>query len=403
MRGFLSRTSVEEATALVDQRVRWLEAEWISLLEAGGRALAHDVTALADVPAFARSAMDGFAVMAEETFSACADDPRPLTIVGESRPGRACETPVAPGQCVRIMTGAPLPAGADAVVPVEQTRREGDVCCVTAPFAPGQHVSARGEDIAKGAVVLRAGRRLRAQDLGVLSSLGRARISVIRRPAVALVITGDEVVPAGARVTGYQIPDAVTPLVRTLIERDGGRILTGPIVRDQEELVREAIQVSVNAADIVLVAGGSSVGQHDLAPGIVRALGELSIHGIAMRPSSPAGIGFIQDKPVFLLPGNPLSAMCAYEFFAGRAVRCMAGRHNDWPHTKMRMPLGQKISSMLGRTDYVRVRIEDERVWPIAISGASILTSATRAHGFAIVPAEAEGYPEGATITVRLY
>ncbi|MDH3593152.1 MAG: molybdopterin molybdotransferase MoeA, partial [Planctomycetota bacterium] len=248
-----------------------------------------------------------------------------------------------------------------------------------------------------------AGRRLRPQDLGVLSSLGRPRVPVMCRPAVALIVTGNELLPAGSAPRGFQVVDANTPMLHALVDRDGGRLLTGPIVRDDEGLVREALEVAVARTDCVLVTGGSSVGKEDHAPALMRELGELPVHGIAMRPSSPAGIGFVGDTPVFLLPGNPVSCLCAYDFFAGRAVRRLAGRHPGWPHTVVRMPLRKKIASVLGRTDYVRVRIEDDHVLPLAVSGAAILSSTTRAHGFVVVPAQREGYAEETPVDVRLY
>jgi molybdopterin molybdotransferase len=179
--------------------------------------------------------------------------------------------------------------------------------------------------------------------------------------------------------------------------------LTGPIVPDEREAVREALLVSVREADCVLGSGGSSVGAEDHLPTLVGELGELPVHGVAMRPSSPTGVGFVEKKPVFLLPGNPVSCLCAYDFFAGRAVRRLGGRHPDWPYTRVKMPLGRKIASELGRTDYVRVRIEEGRVVPLAIRGASALSSTTRAHGFVVVDPDDEGHAEDETVTVFLY
>lgn len=403
MRGFSERADVEEVIRLIDERVANLPHGPVPLLEAGGRVLGLDAHAAVDVPAFRRSAMDGFAVIAEETFGATPDDPRPLKVAGESMPARPADATVTPGTCVRIMTGAPLPDGADAVVPVEQTETAGDEVRVTAPVTPGRHVGEVGEDIAKGTKVLRAGRKLKPQDLGVLSSLGFARVSVMPKPRVALIVTGNEILPAGSMPSDYRIVDANTPMLLNLVARDGGTLLTGPIVEDDYAAVREALNVSLNEADCVLITGGSSVGAEDFAPALVREFGELPVHGVAMRPSSPAGVGFARDKPVFLLPGNPVSCLCAYEFFAGRAVRRLSGQHPGWPHTAVRMPLGRKITSPLGRTDYVRVRIEDDRIVPVATSGASILSSTTRAHGFVIVPKNEEGYGEGTPVSVRLY
>jgi len=403
MRGFESRTDVDDAIRLIDERVRPLRAETVELLAAGGRVLARDLASPVDVPAFPRAAMDGYAVVAEETFGATVHDPRRFRLVGESMPARPAGVAVEPGTCVRIMTGAPLPDGADAVVPVEVTERNGEEVAVREAVTPGRHVGAVGEDVKRGELLFRAGRKLKPQDLGVLSSVGVGRILAIRKPRVGLIVTGNELLPAGSQPSGYSIVDANTPMLLALVERDGGTLLTGPILGDDRTLLREAIGVCARDTDVLLVSGGSSVGVEDHAPDLVREMGELPVHGMALRPASPAGIGFIDDKPVFLLPGNPVSCLCAYDFFAGRAIRIRAGLHPGWPHVRVRMPLARKISSVLGRTDYARVRIENGKVVPLAIRGASILSSTTRAHGFVIVPRDAEGYPEGEAVEVHLY
>ena len=402
-RGFKTRTDVESVTRLIDERVRTLSRETVPILEAGDRVLARDATAMVDVPAFRRAAMDGYAVVADDTFGATPTDPRPLRVVGESMPGRAATVEVGPGICVRIMTGAPVPDGADAVVPFEQTERTDETVRVTAAVTPAKNVGDIGEDISRGTVVLRAGRRLKPQDVGVLASLGFAQVSVVRQPRVALLVTGDELLPPGTMPKGHAIVDSNTPMLVCLVRRDGGTPRTGPIVKDDRAALADALRAAVADADAVLLSGGSSVGVEDHGPGLVRELGELPVHGIAMRPSSPAGVGFIAEKPVFLLPGNPVSCLCAYDFFAGRAVRRLAGRHPGWPHMVVRMPLQRKIASEIGRTDYVRVRIEHEEVVPLAIRGAAILSSTTRAHGFVIVKKDAEGYAEGAPVSVFLY
>jgi molybdopterin molybdotransferase len=170
---------------------------------------------------------------------------------------------------------------------------------------------------------------------------------------------------------------------------------------DQKEAIREAL--TTPGADVVLVSGGSSVGAEDHAPMILAEVGTLDIHGLAMRPSSPAGLGRIDSTLVFLLPGNPVSCLCAYDFFAGRAIRLLGGRNPDWPHSTVELPLARKIVSAIGRVDYCRVIVQNQSVEPIALSGASILSSTTKATGFVIVPEDREGYGPGETVTVYLY
>ena len=215
-----------------------------------------------------------------------------------------------------------------------------------------------------------------------------------------ILVTGNELLPAGTPPAGQQITDANSPMLSALIERDGGIVDFPGILPDQAETIEDQLQ---QPADIILVAGGSSVGQEDYAPSVVRQLGELAIHGIAMRPSSPAGMGTIEDRLVFLLPGNPVSCLCAYDFFAGRAIRQLAGLPAEFPYQQCRLPLARKLVSAVGRVDYARVEIIDGQVEPLAISGASILSSTTRASGYVIVPQDSEGMPAGSEVDVWLY
>jgi molybdopterin molybdotransferase len=421
MRGFAERADVEEVEGFLASHTYPLEAEPVEVLTCAGRVLAEDVRAEVNVPGFARAAMDGYAAKGEETFGASAYDPIGFEVLGEVLPGRPFEGVVGPGQAVRVMTGAPIPEGADAVVMAEVCSEcEGRVELVEA-VSPGKNVGAVGEDIRAGDLVLEAGRRLRPQDAGLLASIGVARPRCVRRPRVQLVVTGDELLPAGSRPQGVRIVDSNSVVLRALVARDGGELLPYEILSDQPEAIREAL--SAQRADVVLVSGGSSVGTEDHAPRLVAELGSLDFHGISMRPSSPAGIGRIRKgakrprseaKPseggplqdwafVFLLPGNPVSCLCAYEFFAGPTLRGLGGRSRAWPHRRVWLPLTRKIASAIGRTDYVRVALEGGRVVPLSTSGASILSSTVRAAGCVIVPRGLEGMPEGAEVEVLLY
>ncbi len=296
------------------------------------------------------------------------------------------------------MTGAPMPRGTDAVLPAEWV--EAETTAALAAVSPGKNVGRRAEDIAAGTELFRPGRVLRPQDLGVLSSIGRGTVAVVMQPRVRLVVTGNELVPAGSHPREFQIADANGPMLSALIERDGGTVDFPGLVRDDRRAILESLEAD---ADVVIVSGGSSVGVEDFAPALVQEHGELAIHGIAMRPSSPTGLGRFGSKLVFLLPGNPVSALCAYDFFAGRAIRVLGGRQREWPYRTCRGTLTRKISSQIGRLDYARVRIVDGRIEPLAIAGASILSSTTRADGFVVVPDDSEGFAAGAEIEAWLY
>jgi molybdopterin molybdotransferase len=403
MRGFAERTDVEVVDAYLVAESAPRSAEEVALLECVGRVLAEDIEAAVDVPGFPRSAMDGYALRGEETFGASDYDPIAFELIGTTLPGTPFPGCVAAGQAVRIMTGAPLPDGADAVVMAEVCREDAAAMKVeiSEAVAPHKNVGAVGEDIRRGDGVLRKGRRLRAQDAGLLSSIGIAHVRCVRRPRVRLVVTGDELLPAGSRPTGARIVDSNSVVLRALVARDGAQLLPFEILPDDPARIREAM--ADPDADVVLVSGGSSVGQEDHAPRLLAELGQVVFHGISMRPSSPTGVGRIDERFVFLLPGNPVSCLAAYEFFAGPTLRRLGGRSRAWPHRQARLPLARKIASAIGRTDYVRVAIEDGRAVPLATSGASILSSTVRAGGAVIVPREQEGMAEGALVDVLLY
>jgi molybdopterin molybdotransferase len=401
MRGFRARADVEAVQAWADALPAALRVEDVALDLAAGRVLARDLVSELDVPAFRRAAMDGWAVRAEDTFGAAETDPVALDLVGVALPGAAAEGSVGRGQAVRIMTGAPVPEGADAVLPAEDGHeREGRVE-VRSGVTPGRHVGHVGEDVRRGATLLRAGRRLRPQDLGVAASVGRGLLPVVGGPLVGLVVTGDELLPPGARPTGCRIVDSNTPMLAALVGRDGGRLAFHGRIADDRERVAAALHGA--PGDLLLVSGGSSVGQEDHAPRVVAEEGELAFHGVGLRPASPAGAGLLDGRPVFLLPGNPVSCLCAYDFFAGRLVRRLAGRPPQWPYAPREGVLARKVASVLGRVDYVRVAFRGEAIEPLMTRGASILSSTTEADGFLVVPRDREGWPEGTPVSAWSY
>jgi molybdopterin molybdotransferase len=404
MRGFQDRAEVEDVLRLIDEQIGTLPGEVVALGEGAGRVLAQDVISDIAVPGFDRAAMDGYAVRAEETFGAGAYNPLTFTIIGEALPGRPFAGQVVAGQAVRIMTGAPVPAGADAVLPAEQASEEAGVVRITEPISPGRHVGRRGEDIAPGTRILSRGRMLRPQDIGLLSSVGVGSVDVIRAPRVAILISGDELLPAGSRPEGYRIVDSNSVMLAALSRRDGGAIAEiSSILPDARWIIHYYLLSASADADVILVSGGSSVGKEDHVPSLVAELGELPVHGVALRPASPSGVGFLGGRPVFLLPGNPVSCLCAYDLFAGRAIRLLGGRSPELPYRQLQLPLSAKVSSAVGRVDYVRVRVRDGRAEPLAVSGASILSTTTLADGFVLVPRDSEGYPPGETVSVYLY
>jgi molybdopterin molybdotransferase len=412
MKGFSSRTSVDDALAWIDSvstPFERLATETVKLNDAASRILADEIISPVNVPGFDRSMMDGYALLSEQSYGATAYNALPLQIIGSSLPGRPYPGTVTPGTAVRIMTGAPMPDGADAVLPAEYATMQEHTVHVMAEVSAGKHVGTTGEDIRCGGTVLLRGRLLRPQDVGVLSSIGCAQVPVIRRPTVHILITGNELLPAGSCPQGYQIADSNGPMLQALVSRDGGIPKLSGIIPDDRESLLAALQ---QPADIVLISGGSSVGQEDHAPQLLAEHGTLAIHGIAMRPSSPAGMGQFRSQLVFLLPGNPVSCLCAYDFFAGRAIRAAGGRGREWPYRPITATLTRKLVSAVGRVDYARVKLHqhlgtgattDVTAEPIAISGASLLTSTTQADGFVVIPPDSEGYAAQSVVSVFLY
>lgn len=328
MTGFAARTPVADVLALIDARVGPLPAERVSVTAAAGRVLASAVISAVNVPAFPRCMMDGYAVRTA--------DAGPRRLVGAAYPGRPFAGTVTAGECVRVTTGAPLPGGADAVLVAELADVAGHTITPRETVAAGKHVGRVGEDVLAGRDVLPAGRVLRPQDAGLLAAIGAGTAEVVRRPRVAVLVTGDELLPPGWAPDGVRIVDSNSVMLASLVARDGGVCEPIRYLPDQFEAVRDAIRDT--AADVVLVSGGTSVGTEDHAPRALAEVGELAVHGVAVKPAGPAGLGFVGGRPVVLLPGNPVSCLCAYDLFAGRVVRRLGGRPAGLPYRSAELP-----------------------------------------------------------------
>jgi molybdopterin molybdotransferase len=407
MRGFQHRTDVDTVLALLDARTAPLPAEPVHLLNAAGRVLAEPVVSAVDVPGFARAAMDGFAVRSADTTPT---HPEALTVIGESMPGRAFAGEVGPREAVRITTGAPIPPGADAVLMVEfaHPTPNGGVRPIEAVGA-GKHVVRVGEDVARGAAVLPTGRCLRPQDVGLLASIGVDTVRAVRQPRVAILATGNELLAPGEPVVGYRIADSNSPMLSALAARDGADIVTVRRIPDDFDALGGAVRSALADADVILVTGGSSVGSEDHAPRVAASLGELLVHGVAVRPAGPMGVAFLNRPgaqarvPLFLIPGNPVACLCAYDLFAGRVVRRLGGRAWELPYQKRTLPLAEKLVSAVGRVDYVRVKVEGNLAVPLVRAGATNLSTAVSAAGFVLVPAARDALMPGELVDVWLY
>jgi molybdopterin molybdotransferase len=402
MSGFVERRTFREVWQILRERIGPGETESVGLREALGRVIADDVISPVDVPGFDRSAMDGYAVRGEETSGASDYNPLGFRVVGEAFPGREFRGGVGPGEAVKIMTGSAVPEGANAVVMAEHVEKGEGRILVRSQVQPGKNVVRAGEDLRRGELVLSRGQRLRPQDLGVLASVRRGEARVYRRPTVSILVTGNELVESGRAVPPGHIPDSNSHVIGGVVVRYGGVPVFGGIVPDSRDAIRAAILGSKD--ELVVVSGGSSVGEEDYAPLVVQELGELAVHGVAMRPGGPFGMGFIDGRPVFLLPGSPVAAMVTADAFVGSAIRRRLGLDVGFDHRRVPGVLKQKVVSAIGRTDFVRVRVNDDfTVERVRVSGAGVLSSTTRADGFVVIEDGVEGFPEGAVVTVYVY
>lgn len=400
MRGFKKRSPIEDVMAWLDQQTIDLPKQTIPLQEAAGRVIASDVISQFNIPGFNRSMMDGYAIVASDAQGASSYNQLELKVIGKSMPGQGSNAKVVSGSAVKIMTGAPVPEGADAVLPAENVDSDDQSIFIMENVAEGRNIGRIGEDIAADSTIIKKGRHLRAQDIALLASIGEKNVSVFSKPRISIVVTGNEILEIGNTPQGYQIVNSNGPMLEALSSRDGGITIKSSIVADDPELIRQVMHEDYN---ILLITGGTSVGEEDMAPLLLAELGDLAIHGVAMRPSRSAGMGSIGNKLVFLLPGNPVACLCAYDFFAGNLIRRLSGYTKNGPYRSVQKTLKQKIVSVIGRTDYARIRLSEDFVEPIAISGAAILSSTTQADGFVIIPSDSEGYPPETEVEVFLY
>jgi molybdopterin molybdotransferase len=329
-----------------------------------------------------------------------------LRIVGSVAIGSPTKLRVRKGEAAKIMTGAPMPDGADAVVMLENTRAVGKRLDVYTSLTPRKNVSTRGEDVKKGDIVLKRGHKLRPQDVGMLGALNKMYVKVSRRPRVAIWATGGELKQPGRKLGEAEIRDANSYSLAAAVSNCGGQPERLGTVRDDKALIKRAI-IRASGHDAVLLSGGSSVGERDLVPDAIAELGELLFHGVAIRPGGPTAFGIVKDKPVFALAGFPVASLVAFDMLARPALRAMQGLPADRGYPRVKVKLTRKVSSTLGRADVVRIKLRrvsrELLAEPIRITGSSILSSMTGADGFVIVPENVEGFREGAMVEAELY
>lgn len=406
MRGFTHYTRLADAIKIVLSKTRPLRPEIVTFNRATGRVLAEDIFSKLNVPPFNRSAVDGYAVRAKDIFGANAQRPVKLHIVGSVAIGSTTRLGIKDGETAKIMTGAMIPKGADAVVMVENTKVTGKDIEIFASVTPGKNVSALGEDVRAGDLALKRGQALRPQDIGMLASTGNLRVQVFRKPKVGILATGGELREPSERLAPAKTTNTNSYSIAASVLRCCGLPRILGIVPDKPELIKRMLKKAA-LNDMVITSGGSSVGERDLVPDAIASIGELLFHGVAIRPGSPTAFGVVRDKPVFSLAGFPVAALVAFDMLARPALWVMQGLPSDYGYSRVYAKLTRRISSTLGRAEIVRVSLRGERgkffAEPVATAGSSILSTMTRADGFIIVPEDVEGFEKGREVEVELY
>ena len=374
--------------------------ETVTLLEADGRVLAHDVVATEDVPPFDRAAMDGYAVIAGDTAGASAESPRTLRCVDRVFSGHVPARGVGAAECMEIATGAPMPAGADAVIMVEETARDGEMVRFLAPAVARQNIGRQGADLTNGEVIVAANEVLNPSRIGALAATGVTRVEVFAKPTVALLSTGDEIVQPGERLAPGQIYDINRFTLETIINRHGGRAMPMPAAGDTIDALVERLDAA-RVNDIVVFSGGSSVGERDLLLDVIARRGELIFRGIAVKPGKPTIFARVGTTPFFGMPGYPASCLSNAYMLLLPFLRRMA-RLPPWEPRTVDVPLARRVASAAGRHQFYTVRVVSGRAEP-AFKASGDITSMARADGYIEIPAATEAVEAGTVVRVTFF
>ncbi|MEM0313685.1 MAG: molybdopterin molybdotransferase MoeA [Candidatus Bathyarchaeia archaeon] len=401
-KGFKKLVPVETALEMLFDNLTFKspETENVSIYDALNKVLALDVKADEDFPGFDRSAVDGYAVRAKDTLGATQFKPKilKLTLEDELREGEAKE----------VWTGNPLPKGADAVVMLENVKRLNGQIEVWAPVTPGENVSKRGEDVARGQVAVKAHTRLKPYHLGIIAALGINKVPVFRTPKVAVLATGNELVEPGQKPSAGQVVEVNRLILSMMCRELGAEPVDLGIARDDIEEISHKIKIGLEIADVVLTTGGTSVGALDLVPSAVDRIGKpgVIVHGVAMRPAMPTALAVVQNKPIVILSGNPVAAIFGFEVFARPLILKIMGLEHE-PRPIVTAKLTRKVSTALGRKTFVRVRVFQQNgeilAEPISSRGSGIISTMVKANGYVVAPENREGLLEGEAVQVHLF
>ena len=395
----------EEVLALIESEFApGAGAEVVSLTAAMGRVLAEDIAATEYVPDFDRSTVDGFAVRARDTFGCSDAIPAILPLQGEVLMGEGAEFDLNPEECVAVPTGGALPRGADSVVMVEYSEDYGDgTIGISKPAAPGQNMIFRGDDVYPGKLILRKGRVLSCQDIGALAAIGRVQVPVAKKLTVGVISTGDELVSPEVTPGPGQVRDVNSPMLEAMLTAFGVNVVNYGIVIDDEALLTEKVKLAASQCDAVLMSGGSSVGVKDAACRIIESMGQLLLHGIAIKPGKPTIIGKAGNLPLVGLPGHPVAAYFVTKLFILPLLARLMGRQEE--HYTVTARITESVSANHGRAQYHCCRLErrEGQLYVYPIRGKSgLITTLAGADGYFCIDRDCEGLPKGAEIQITV-
>ena len=399
---FLSKLeSISNAQKLVSDNQILSEVEEVPLFEAHKRVLAEDIMAFHDSPPFDKSAMDGFAVIGENTFGASQSAPKELKIIDAIGAGDFSDKTVGENEAIVIATGAPIPNGANAVIMKEYTTTDGDCLTIYSQVTPGENVVPKSEDIEKGQKILDKNTFIRYQELGLIASAGYDTVRVFKKPKVKIIITGNELVePTKEEIDKAKIINSNQFTIKALVE-DSGAIAEITHAGDTFDEVKEAILKASRDYDVIMTTGGTAISKGDVVLDVVDDIGEVLFHGVAIRPGKPAGAGIVNGKMVFTFSGQPVAAMSQFDMFARKYLFEMQGRAFDFHIVKRESQL--KIPSQLGRTDFIRAVSDDEYAKHVLNRGSGIIRSMVEANSYIIIDENDEGYQKGDIVDVVMF
>ncbi|UCC20917.1 MAG: molybdopterin molybdotransferase MoeA [Promethearchaeota archaeon] len=406
--GFSKLTRLDNALEKLFSKIQVSLVEEINIKDALNRVLADDIISEMDIPPFDRSAMDGYAIKAEDSFGSSPKNPQKVKLIGTIEIGESSKLEINKGEAIRVSTGAPVPKSSDAVIKIEDTEIENNLINLYTSLVPGKNVSRKGEDIQKGTLVLSKGTDLKAEHIAILTSLGFNNAKVRIKPKISIFSSGDELIEPGDILKPGKIYNSNTPMISALVNLYGGLVLRGESIKDNKDAIKKRLLETEKDSDVIIFTGGTSVGTKDYLPEIINESGIILTHGIAMRPGSPILLGLLNNTLIFCLPGTPVAAYVSFLKIVGPAIRKILECSILDPRIEVNAIISKDVPvSGLGIMYYLRVKVEKEEnnfiAKPIKLKGSGVISSLTSSDGIIEISPNQEGLKKGERVIVKLF